>query len=164
MILPDSVVAVDGDGVLQGGVTGSVAGVDYHIFFKLGGKLKMLFEKLTLSGVVTILAPAIRCGVVVVESGFTDGNATWVTGEWFQGGEVGVRSVCHITGVDADGGKNFRVLFRDVEIGGGVIEAGGEGDHTGDTVVAGADDDIAEFVGGELVGCQVAMGVGEHVE
>lgn len=76
----------------------------------------MLAEEVALAGVVGFVGPAFGGGVEVVESGFADGEAFGVGGEFGEFGEVVVWGFVDVAGMDSDGGVDLGEFLGDGDV------------------------------------------------
>jgi len=124
---------IDFQGILKRSMARHVACVDHYIELRGSGGFEMLIEERALTLAEIVIRPSIRRGMIVVESGFTDGANPRISrehGELFDGI---LRCVMHITWMNADAGMNRR-MFGDGEIHRQIRETGCQRDkptHTG---------------------------------
>ncbi len=136
--------------------------MDDDVQSQFGCKFEMLLQEITLPLMIIILGPARGRGMIVVEPCFTDSGYPWMPGEFAKFREIFIRGLMNITRVNSHTGEYLRKAFGQLQIPGNVSKVGREGDQALHTSFPGPVEKRWNFLGRELMGCKVAMAVGEH--
>ena len=100
--------------------------------------------------------------MIVIESRFADSSDPGMLGELGKFREIFARGLVDITGMNTYTGKYLWETFGQFQIPGNIARVGREGDQAIYPGFPGPVEKGLNFLGRKLMGCKVAVAVGEH--